>query len=67
MKKSCDNYRAINSYGCGLGYKTDITRNGVNGYPSARKPSEECEKPKTFKEFIWLLDIKRQKLCKDNQ
>lgn len=67
MKKSCDNCKSLSSCGCALGYKTEITRNSLNGYPSDRKPLEECEKPKRYKEFVFLLDIKRQKICKDSQ
>jgi len=59
MKKTCNGCRAMDSYGCDLGYKTEITRHSFNGYLDERKPLEECEKPKTYSQFFYLLEIKR--------
>jgi hypothetical protein len=59
MKKTCNGCRAINSYGCDLGYNTKITVQRFNGHEDIRKPLEECEKPKTYSEFIHLMETKR--------
>lgn len=60
MKKTCNGCRAINSYGCDLGYKTKITIQSFNGHQDERKPLEECEKPKTYSQFIHLMETKRK-------
>jgi len=55
MKKKCDGCKALTGFGCGLGYQTKVTRNSLNGYPSDRKPLQECEKPKTIRDFLSLI------------
>jgi hypothetical protein len=60
MKKNCNGCRAKNSYGCDLGYKTEITLQSFNGHQDDRKPLEECEKPKTYSQFFHLMEMKRK-------
>lgn len=58
MKKTCNGCRALASYGCDLGKETEIVIFGRNGYSSTRKPKEECPKPKTYSQFLYLRKIK---------
>jgi hypothetical protein len=60
MKKSCDGCKAI-GFGCHLGKKVQtVYKTTYNGYViSYQIPAEECPKPKTNKEFLELLNLKK--------
>ncbi len=54
MKLTCNNCKALCSYGCDLGFKTEITETGFNGYASKRKPLEDCPKPVKTSDYVNL-------------
>jgi hypothetical protein len=58
MKKTCRNCRALASYGCELGKKTEVTVYVGNGYMDERKPLEECHKPTTYTQYLYMKGIK---------
>jgi len=56
MKKSCEGCRAHLRTGCALNYKTEIYYRDFAGFKvPLRKPLQECEKPKTYNDFLTLL------------
>jgi hypothetical protein len=56
MKKSCNNCKALDGFGCSIGYKTELVNHYPDRYDQGLKPLEMCEKPITNKE---LINIKR--------
>jgi hypothetical protein len=54
MKRKCDGCRALETNGCGLGYKTQAT-SVFDGLITKFKPLEECPKPKTYDKYCALL------------
>ena len=63
MKKSCVGCRALASYGCDLGKKTEVTNYSRNGHINERKPLEECDKPKTYSYYLHLKSMLVFVLC----
>lgn len=60
MKRSCNGCRALDTYfkpECLLGFKIQGCKE-IEGMVVSWKPLEECPKPKTFSEYIYLYDLK---------
>jgi hypothetical protein len=52
MKRNCNNCRALTSFGCSLGFSTEVTKQSFNGHIHSRKPLEECPKPLTLSSYL---------------
>ena len=59
MKKTCNNCKALENFGCSLGYKVEKKTKFINDWPIVVcVPKGECPKPKTIKEYIGLYNNK---------
>jgi len=54
MKRTCNGCKALEEFGCSLGYETIEKSKSFKGFPTIyiRKPLEECPKPKTIREYM---------------
>lgn len=59
MNKTCKDCKALLKnpfdfgYSCGLNHSIEVTKE-IDGIPIYYRPLEDCEKPKTIKEYVKL-------------
>ena len=60
MKRNCNNCKALNTTfhaRCDLGYKIEVLKE-IDHISVSYKPLEECEKPLTYSDLIYIKSIK---------
>jgi hypothetical protein len=66
VKRTCEGCRAKErsvrglSYLCSLGYKTESVTVNKEWLLFSIKPAEECPKPKTYSDYIYLKNIGKE-------